>query len=143
MTNIKKHFIISQPPSSENFTLLVDLLSDNKNFGYTNDIDACLYNLDLISKLYPEFFIELQTTNILSDNGTTSFIPLGRYICVSCIFKNEKPKEMYFFDIESDVDISKQGVFSKNILAELERVRVIMLDKFSPEVDRFQLHQYC
>ena len=138
---MKKHFIVPQPPLTEKYRLLVDDMSEKRNFGFTTDIDKILYNKNILGD---DFNMDLTIKNIFTDDGITSVFPIGCFITVLQLKKDEAEGKMTFFDFEVDIDkaelknILKQQ-FSDNIVNAWLDVYDFLRDDFCDEDDRFEL----
>ena len=115
---MKKFYLIPQPPLTQRYSLLVDDMSDKKNYGRTTDIDKIKYNQDILGK---EFELEVKIKNMYSDEGITTVFPVGSFIVVLQLKKDETKGQMTFFD--HVVNTSKEELrtmllqgFSENIV---------------------------
>jgi hypothetical protein len=138
---MKKFFLIEQPPISEKYRMLVDKLTEVKNFGNTNDIDKIEYNLNIIGK---DFSDRVDIHNLFTDKGITAVFPLGTYIVVLEMKKDKTKGKMSFFDFDNIADISKvRGLlemeFSEYIISEWFRIYYLLESEFSEEEDLVEL----
>ena len=138
---MKKFFLIEQPPISEKYRMLVDKLSEVKNFGYTNNIEKIEYNLNIIGK---DFSDRVDIHNLFTDKGITTVFPLGTYIVVLEMKKDKTKGKMSFFDFDNIEDISKvRGLlemeFSEYIISEWFRIYYLLESGFSEEEDLVEL----
>mgnify|MGYP000891292705 CR=1 FL=1 len=138
---MKKHFIIPQPPLVEKFTFLVDNISDNRNWGKTTDIDKIEYNRRLLGE---DMNIELDVNLQFTDTGMTTVLPLGRFITVLQISKDESKGSMTFFDFQTNAtrDELKEmigKVYSENLTNQWFKFYDMLLSEFKNEDDCVQL----
>ena len=138
---MKKHFIIPQPPLVEKFTFLVDNISDNRNWGKTTDIDKIEYNRRLLGE---DMNIELDVNLQFTDTGMTTVLPLGRFITVLQISKDESKGSMTFFDFQTNAtrDELKEmigKVYCENLKNQCFKFYDIILIDFKNEDDCVQL----
>jgi len=115
---MKKYYLINQPPIVENFSLLVDEIAENKNWGMTNDLDKIEYNRNLIGK---DFDVDLEIRQCLSGEGTTTIFNFGRFITVFQLRKDSKKGKMTFFDFETkltriEIENILESAYSNNII---------------------------
>lgn len=137
-----KHFHIEQPPLTDKYRLLVDEINETATFAMTLDIDKVWYNRKIIGD---DMSILLETYTALSDKGTTVLQPLGRYITIWQISKDEKMQRVWFIDHESKVsfrEIGKQimdDYFSDNVYNEFERIQGLLRSSFTADLDIVEL----
>lgn len=138
---MKKYFLVQQPPLSEKYRLLVDEISDNSCFGFTADLDKIKYNRELLGE---EIDLELTVKTIISNNGTTAVFPLGCFITILEIRKDEKEGRMTFFDY--DLGTGKEEIsdliknqYSDKIAKEWFRIYNLLKINFTDEYDKFEL----
>jgi hypothetical protein len=122
--NFKKTMLIG-----ESLICLVDDVSDTFFYGYTSSQAKILYNLSMIDKLIdiPEF------ENCLSgfNEELPALFPLGQYIVILKMKKDNTGMEMYFLDFRVDysvVDEGFDGLFSEEIKTEFKRIKYEMED---------------
>jgi hypothetical protein len=138
---MKKRFLIEQPPISNKYKLIVDKLTPNENFGYTNDIDKIEYNLDIIGKDFNERF---DIHNLFSNKGTTCVIDVGRFIVILGKNKNKSKGKMSFFDFKKLGSISEirsflEMEFSERIIEEWFKVYYLLVSEFEESEDLVEL----
>lgn len=140
---MKKHFLILQPPLADHFTLLVDELSKNETFGHTRDVDKCEYNREVMERMGMELNFKVQVKTALSDTGITVVTPLGRFIVIIRISRDESKQEMNFFDAFSKVNFREQNsittIFSENIVNKFEENQNNLKSFFTDEYDIVEL----
>ena len=139
---MRKHFLVPQPPLSDKFSLLVDDINETKTFAMTLDIDKVWYNRKIIGE---DMSIMLETYTALSDKGTTVLQPIGRYITIWQISKNEKTQRIWYIDHESELSFREVGrqimgdYFSDNVYNEFEKIRTQLRLVFSNDIDIVEL----
>ncbi|MDV7187950.1 hypothetical protein R3X25_11715 [Lutibacter sp. TH_r2] len=138
---MKKKFLLEQPPITNKFRLIVDDISDNNNYGFTNDIDKIEYNLNIMGN---EFKDKFDLHNLFSDKGMTSVFQLGRFITILERNKEKTEGRMTFFDFDVDADVSEirsiiEQQFSENIIKEWFRVYYLISSDFSELDDLIEL----
>ncbi len=138
---MKKHFIVSQPPLTSKYQMLVDDMSEKRNFGWTNDIDKIEYNKKLLGE---EFNMELTIKNMFTDEGISSVFPVGAFITVLQMRKDEKEGKMTFMDYDTDMTEDELrnlllGVFSENITNSCINVYRVLRENFTKEDDTVEL----
>ncbi len=138
---MEKHFLVEQPPISAKYRLLVDELSENETFGFTNDIDKIAYNRNILGS---DFNQVLSIKLLLPEKGASTVFSIGRFIVVLEIGKDEKDGKMHFFDFNIDtdnLDISTQikQQFSENIASAWFKNYYLLRSEFLEESDRFEL----
>lgn len=138
---MEKNFIVPQPPVTEKYRLLVDDMSEKRNFGFTSDIDKIRYNKNILGD---DFNMDLTIKNMFTDEGITSVFPIGCFITVLQLKKDETEGKMTFFDF--DIDTDKAGLrdilkqqFSENIVNAWFDVYDLLRSDFSEEDDLFEL----
>ena len=90
-------------------TFLVDDTSKDKEYGWTTNINKVLHNINRLPKDWR--LNEFKDNLASSDNGSTYFMAVGRYLVFQTISKNKDKGEMAFFDTNNDddfaIDLSK------------------------------------
>lgn len=134
---MKKYFLVPQPPATDKYTFLVDDISNKKNWGKTTDIDKIEFNRRLLGE---EINIDINVKLLFTEQGSTTVFPLGRFITVLQISKDESKGAMTFLDFDTKATrnelremIGKQ--FSDNIINEWLKVYDILVLEFKPEDD--------
>ena len=139
---MRKHFLVPQPPLSDKYRLLVDDINETETFAMTLYIDKVWYNRKIIGE---DMSIMLETYTALSDKGTTVLQPIGRYITIWQISKDEKTQRIWFIDHESNLSFREVGrqimgdYFSDYVYNEFEKIHSEMRRIFSNEMDIVQL----
>lgn len=138
---MEKHFIVPQPPISEKYRLLVDDMSDKRNFGFTYDINKIRYNKKIFGE---EFNMDLAIKNMFTDEGITSVFPVGCFITVLQLKKDETEGKMTFFDFnieteKTEIRSNLHGIFSQKIVNAWFHVYDILHSEFSKEDDIYEL----
>ena len=138
---MKKHFVVLQPPLTEKYRLLVDEMSDKRNFGSTSDIDKIEYNKRILGD---DFNIDLTIKNLFTDEGITSVFPLGCFITVLQLKKDGTEGKMTFFDFDIETDKEElksilRQQFSENIVHLWFHVYDILQLEFSEKDDHYEL----
>ncbi len=139
---MRKHFLIQQPPLSHKYRLIVDDINETETFAMTTDIDKVWYNREIVGV---SISIMLETHTALSDKGTTALLPIGRYITIWQISKDEKTQRIWFIDYESEISFRELGCqimndyFSDNIYNEFEKIQKEMKSLPSNELDTIEL----
>lgn len=133
---MKKNFIVPQPPLVPMFRLLVDKMSDKRNFGFTDDLDKIEYNRKLFGEEYNQDF---NIKNLVSEHGAASIFPVGRFITVLQMNREETDGAMHFFDFELNASREelKEGI-SKRFYPEIAEAWIEIYDTLSSDfsVDR-------
>lgn len=140
---MKKHYVVPQPPLTDYFTLLVDDLNETETFGYTTEIEKCEYNRDVMEAMGMELNFKVQMQTALAEKGITIVTPLGRFIVIIKISRDETKQEMFFFDGFSKVNFREQNAitknFSENIVDKFEASQVNLKSFFTDEHDIIEL----
>ncbi len=139
---MRKYFLIEQPPLSDKYRLLVDDINKTETFAMTIDIDKVWYNRKIIGD---DMSIMLETYTALSDKGATVLQPIGRYITIWQISKDEKTQRIWFVDHESNFsfrDVGRQimgDYFSDDVYNEFEKIQSTLRLLFSEKLDIVEL----
>ena len=139
---MRKHFLIEQPPLVDKYRLLVDDINETETFAMTLDIDKVWYNRKVIGE---DMSIMLEAYTALSDNGTTVLQPIGRYITIWQISKDEKTQRIWYIDHESEISFREVGkqimgdFFSDNVYDEFEKIQTELRSLFSDDLDIVEL----
>ena len=138
---MKKIFLIEQPPLTDKYRLIVDDLTDVKNFGYTNNIDKIEYNLNIIGN---EFKDKIDLHNLFSTKGLTCVFPVGTYITVLERNKDKTEGQMSFFDFDNIGNVSEfrnllEKQFSESIIKEWFKIYYLLSTEFSESEDLIEL----
>ncbi len=138
---MEKYFLILQPPNADKYRLLVDDISDNKTFGTTDDIHKVRYNRRLFGE---NFNMDIDIRLPLTDEGLTYVFPVGRFITILRLKKDESEGSMYFFDFntfndKSVIQSTLQKDFSERLLKEWFNIYDQLCSGFSDEEDVFEL----
>ncbi|MEM7085239.1 MAG: hypothetical protein AAF489_03605 [Bacteroidota bacterium] len=140
---MNKHYLLKQPPLAEKFTFLVDVITDDGNYGLATDIDKVNYNRQLIGELNKDVKIGL----LMSENkGSTFVFDLGNFITVLEISSDELDGMMAFYHCVVDVGQDQllpllEARYSKKVAREWFALQEKMLANFSPDHDIVQLHR--
>jgi hypothetical protein len=91
-----KHYYVPQPPESDKYTFLVDVIDEAIGSGIVSDFKKIDYNLDVF-KIHP---VESIFINKLSHVHEAEFIaPVGRFILITTFRKGDNNKAaMTFLD---------------------------------------------
>lgn len=138
---MQKFFLVEQPPISSKYRLLVDDINDYGTFAITTDIEKVLYNRRVLGS---ELSIHLETYTALSSKGMTTALPLGRFITIWEISKDEKMQRITFVDYDTNVpfrEVSKQhgGGFSDALYDSFEQIQAKMKADFRESDDQIEL----
>lgn len=136
---MNKYFLIPQPPITEKCSLLVEEISDKKNWGFTSDINMIKYNISLLGT---EFNKDLTIRNMFTDKGISTVFPIGCFITVLELKKDETEGKMTFFDFDVELSSVKpllKQEFSENIIDEWIKVYNSLGSDFSDDDDLFVL----
>lgn len=138
---MQKHFIVSQPPVTEKYRLLVDDMSQNRNFGYTNDLDKVRYNRNLINESFNQ---DISIKNLFSTGGVTAALALGRFITIVSINKEETQARMTMFDFNTDMSEDELRhtfslTLSENVVDSCMKIHKELRSDFLEEDDIFEL----
>src|SRR5687768_16622896 len=98
---MEKHFVILQPAENGRYQFLVDDISDNGQWGATTDISKIKYNLKLLEV---DFNLDMQINLPLSTKGISGVVPIGRFITVIKMRKDETEGGMFFHGHNIDLD---------------------------------------
>ena len=111
---MNKYYLIPQPPIVKYYSFPVDNISEKSNWGRTIDLEKIDYNFKLPGN---DFKIETEIYKALSEKGLTRVMPIGRFITIIGVRKDEKDASTTFFDfdIPADKKCSKK-FYSTNIL---------------------------
>lgn len=126
-------YLIPQPPISNKFNFLVDLLEENAEWGDTSDLLKIEYNRRLLGDEFNDDFNEKM---LLATDGLTLVFPLGRYITIFGLRKDEKQGRMTFLNFRinksrEDIVLMLRERFSENITNEWLKY----YDKFQVDFD--------
>lgn len=102
---MKKHFLIPQPPATKKYTFLVDDINHLKNWGLATDLDKIEYNRRLLGE---DFNIDLKVKLLFTDKGSTTVLPIGRFITVIQTRADENAGRMMFLDF--DVRLTREEI---------------------------------
>jgi len=132
-----KLFFIDQPPLTRRYRLLVDSTSKNKKYGLTTDIDKIRYNTNLLGL---EFNLNLKLNLLSTDEGSTVVFPIGTFITVLQLRKDENEGIMSFFDFnikinDSNFILELEKMYSKNIVDKWLSVYKTLHSDFSEDED--------
>tara|TARA_R110002050_G_C8626208_1_gene487943 strand:+ start:52 stop:501 length:450 start_codon:yes stop_codon:yes gene_type:complete len=123
------------------YRLFVDKISDEKNFGTTTSYDKIMYNLKLLPE---EAQFDIESKLPLFNIGTTIIRPMGRFITVISLKKDERNGSMTFYDF--DVDAERMGlkqlllqIHTQKIVTDFFQVSDFLLENFTQEDDLFEL----
>jgi hypothetical protein len=136
---MEKYFLIQQPPITEKFRLLVEEMSENEKFGFTSDIDMIKYNINLLGS---DFKKDLTIKNMFTDKGITTVFPIGSFITVLELKKDETEGKMTFFDFDIEISSIKpilKATFSENIVNQFVNIHNLFESDFSEDDDLFVL----
>jgi len=139
---MEKYYIIEQPPISDNYTFLVDDISNKVNYGLTTDIDKINYNRKIIGE---NFNIDIKIGLLMSKSkGSTFVFDLGNFITVLELRADELEGKMAFYDCF--IDMPKEALnniltqaYSQNIATEWFKVQEKLLENFSLKNDIVRL----
>ena len=137
--NMEKQFLVPQPPLTEKYRLLVDDMSDNETFGTATDINKIRYNIKLLGD---NFDMDLTIKNMFTKEGITGVFPIGRFITILQLKKDETEGRMTFFDFDIDITLVKpiiSAMYSENVVKEWTKVQDLLLLELSDEDDLFEL----
>lgn len=107
----KDFYLIPQPPLSEKFNFLVDVLAEKSEWGHTSDLKKIDYNRKLLGGDFNQDFNEKM---LLATDGLTLIFPIGRYIAIFELRKDGKQGRMTFMDYR----INKSREEIKSMLKE-------------------------
>lgn len=135
---MQKYFMVEQPPIFEKYRLIVDDINDYETVAYTADIDKVLYNRRILGQALN---IHLETYTALSDKGISVVLPIGRYVTVWEISKDEKTQHILYVDYDTDLSFSKLfgDRYSQDICDEFERIQNLTKASFKEDDDRVEL----
>ena len=136
---MEKQFLVPQPPLTEKYRLLVDDMSDNETFGTATDINKIRYNIKLLGD---NFDMDLTIKNMFTKEGITGVFPIGRFITILQLKKDETEGRMTFFDFDIDITLVKpiiSAMYSENVVKEWTKVQDLLLLELSDEDDLFEL----
>jgi len=137
--NMKKQFLVLQPPLTDKYRLLVDDISDNETFGTATDIDKIRYNIRMLGD---SFNMDLTIKNMFTKEGITGVFPLGRFITILQMKKDETEGRMTFFDFDNDIPFIRpfiSSIFSENVFKQWTEIHDLLQSEFSDEDDLFVL----
>lgn len=128
---MKKEYLVLQPPFAEKYTFLVDDMDKNSMCGVTTDIEKVSYNLRLLGT---DFNLNREIQTALSDKGISFVYPIGRFVTIIKIRKDEKEGNMMFCDFEAGESIDSirdmiKKSFSENIFNKWVELQDIMLEE--------------
>ena len=141
---MKKYFIIEQPPICEQYTFLVDDISDKKNYGLATDIDKINYNRKILGE---NFNIDIKVGLLMAESkGSTFVLDLGHFICILELKADEKEGKMAFFDCVIDIPKSELNEilvkrYSQNIANEWFKIQDILLQDLKDETDIVRIYK--
>lgn len=132
---------ILQPPFAEKFSLLVDDIGDNENFGIATDLKKIQYNLYQINE---DYNVDLQIRQCLVDEGITDILNFGRFIIILQIRKDLKKGQMTFFDFDIDIPLEEildtlRKNYSVNIVEAWVKNYEILRNEFTSKKDLVKL----
>ena len=136
---MEKQFLVPQPPLTDKYRLLVDDISDNETFGTATDINKIKYNIKLLGD---NFNMDLTIKNMFTKEGITGVFPIGRFIAILQLKKDETEGRMTFFDFDIDITLVKpiiSAMYSENVVKEWTKVQDLLLLELSDEDDLFEL----
>ena len=139
---MRKKFLVLQPPLSDKYRFLVDDINDTATFAMTLDTDKVWYNRKILGE---DLNLELEIHTALHDKGLTSVIPVGRFVTIWQISKDEKTQRIWFIDHESELSFRQIGkqimgeYFSDNVYNEFERIQGLLRSSFNDEFDIVEL----
>lgn len=140
---MKKYFLVEQPPISSKYRLLVDDINETETFAMTQDIDKVLYNRHVLGH---DLNITLEMYTALSSDGMTVVLPVGRYVTIWQISKDEKTQSILFVDYDTGLsfrEVSQRGgiesPYSDNVYNEFGRIESLMKAGFKNEDDIIEL----
>ena len=138
---MERKFLVTQPPLSEKYRLLVDDITEKRNLGITTDVDKIEYNLNLLGESFKK---DLEIQKLLTNKGLTTVIPIGCFVTVLQLNKDNNTGTMVFFDFDAGVDTERiktllKPIFSKSVINEFFKIQESMLSEFDEEDDLFDL----
>jgi predicted aldo/keto reductase-like oxidoreductase len=141
---MKENFIIPQPPFTDKYKMIVDEISEKRNFGITKSINNIEYNLNLLGS---EFIDKFDLHNLFTDAGLTTVFQLGRFITILERNKEKTEGKMTFFDFDVDSDVSSirsilEKGYSESIIKEWFRIYYLISSEFSESDDLVELVRF-
>jgi hypothetical protein len=132
-------FIVPQPPLNDKYQLLVEEISVSGDWGMTTDIDMINYNLKLLEV---EFGMSIQKDLPTSTKGISGVVPIGKFITIIQIKKDDSDARMAFYDFS--VELEKvfeplKETFSENVVTRWMELYHSMKTNFSEAEDRVEL----
>lgn len=134
--------MIEQPPVSNKYRLLVDDINETETFAITLDTSKVWYNRKIIGE---QLSIRIEIHTALSDKGTTIVIPIGRYITIWQISKNETTQRIWFFDHANRLPLKDTfgqkypNYFSDNVYSEYDKIQQAFKEEFTEDDDIVEL----
>lgn len=87
----------------------------------------------------------LETYTALADKGTTVLQPVGRYITIWQISKDERTQRLWLIEQESNASFRDTGrqirsdYFSDNVYNKFEKIQNLLRSSFLPDLDIVEL----
>ena len=116
--------------------MLVDDVNDNFFFGYTKSIKKVSYNLALLNNYIKKEYLNTQLSN--TNTGLTILFPLGRYITILKIKKDESEMSMMFLDFtidDNNIDMAFKDDMSDNFISHFKHIKHEMEEHYEDSWD--------
>ena len=127
----------------DNFILLVDDINDKMSFGFTDSIEKVTYNMKTIEPALSR--INFKEDFEKSTKGITTAFPLGRFITILEVKKDNSHMSMTLFDFRigyAVIEEAFKNVISENILNQIKRIKYEYEDLYNDSFDIFELNTF-